>query len=163
MAVQQAAESELAPRIEVLDDGQIGFRGQTVVEGNLCVSGGAVQFVDAATFAADDAPEDASMYRYVDSAHGVDELRIDLGSGDARDRRFVIGFSSADGKFTPCLSIELKPGQANELEPSVTVFGNLQVQGTFPDKILPVMVGPEAMAAARAAFVQGLTEGTATR
>ena len=160
MAQQAPADSELAPRVEILEDGQIGFRGQTVVHGNLRVSGGAVQFVDAATFAPEEAPAQASMYRYVDADNGFDELRIDLGTGDPRQRKFVIGFSSAEGKFSPCLSVELKPGQANELIPSVTVFGNLQVLGTFPDKILPVMIGPEAMAAARAAFTQGLTEGT---
>ena len=154
-----ASETELAPRIEVLDNGEIGLNGQTVVHGNLRVSGGAVQFTDAAAFTPANAPKVASMYRYADT--GFDELRIDLGSGDDPElRRFVIGFSAADGKFTPCLTVELKANDKNELVPAVTIFGDLTVEGKFTDKILPMLIGPEAMAAARAAFAQGLTVGS---
>jgi hypothetical protein len=150
---QDPAPVELAPRIEVFDDGGIGLNGQTVVRGNLNVAGGAVQFTEPATFTADDAPELPSMYRYAES--GFDELRIDLGTVDVVKRRFVIGFTTPDGAFSPALSVALDENG----EPSVTIFGNLKIEGTIVDKVLPVMIGPEAIAAARAAFQQGLTQG----
>jgi hypothetical protein len=154
---QSSSSIELAPRIEVFENGQIGFNGQTTVHGNLCVSGGAVQFTDAATFEGDDAPKVASIYRYLDDTS--DELRIDLGSDEgAGKRKLVIGFSGADGKFTPCLSVELQE-KNGQLEPVVTIFGDLDVSGTIAGRILPVMIGPEAMAAARAAYQQGLAQG----
>lgn len=148
---------ELSPRIEVLEDGTIGWRGSTVVHGNLGLLGGAVQFVTGASFTEDTVPKEPSLYRYTDN--GQDELRVDLGAENPGGRKFVIGFSAADGKFTPCVTVELKVNQNGELVPVVTIAGDLKVDGKLVGEILPVMVSPEALAAIRGSYQAGLAAG----
>lgn len=156
-ASPQQTEVELSPRLEVLADGTIGWRGSTVVHGNLGLFGGAVQFLTGASFTEDTVPEEPSMYRYTDN--GQDELRIDLGADNLGARKFVIGFSSADGKFTPCVTVELRLNQNGDFVPLVTIAGNLKVAGTLVGEILPVMVSSDALSEIRGAYMAGLAAG----
>lgn len=156
-AAPQDTTVELSPRLEILEDGTIGWRGSTVVNGNLGLFGGAVQFVTGVSFTADTVPQEPAIYRYTDA--GQDELRIDLGADNLGSRRFVIGFSSADGKFTPCVTAELRVDQNGDFVPVITIAGNLKVDGTLVGEILPVQVSPEALAAIRGSFQAGLAAG----
>jgi len=155
--ISATAESvDLLPRIEVLDSGEIGLRGSTVIHGNLQLSGGALQFVNGTNFEDEEAPQQPSMYRFTDGA--ADELRIDLGV-DSEQRKFVIGFSSPDGSFKPAVTIALEPDENAVLQPVVTIDGDLKVNGKIVGRILPVAISAEAMAALSAAFQMGLAEG----
>ena len=154
-AVESAVE--LSPRLEVLEDGTIGWRGATNIYGNLGLFGGALQFPTGVTFTEDTVPQEPSMYRYTEA--GQDELRIDLGANDNGARKFVIGFSKPDGKFTPCVTVELKVDSSNELVPLVTIAGDLKIEGKWIGEVLPVMVSPEALAAIRGSFQAGLAAG----
>ncbi|PYQ28900.1 MAG: hypothetical protein DMF56_14610 [Acidobacteria bacterium] len=151
-----AERVDLLPRIEVLDSGEIGLRGSTVIHGNLQLSGGALQFVHGTNFEEEEAPQEPSMYRFTGA--GIDELRIDLGV-DSEQRKFVIGFSSPDGKFKPCITIALEPDKDAVLQPVVTIDGDLMINGKFAGQILPVAISAEAMAALSASFQMGLAEG----
>ncbi len=148
---------DLLPRIDILSDGQINLRGHTEVHGNVQLAGGALQFTQGIDFASGQVPELPSMYRYEDGI--TDEVRIDLGVDNPGERKFVIGFSKPDGSFSPCVTVELQPNDVGDLEPVVTVHGDLNVLGKLIGRILPVNVSPEAQAAINAQFQMGLTAG----
>src|SRR5204862_1754807 len=108
---EQQTRVELSPRVEILDDGTIRFRGRTVVNANLRLAAGAVQFVTPAEFTTDNPPAKPSIYRIANNTTS-DQLRIDLGSDNTINHQFTIGFSDKDGNFTPCLTLALED-QAN--------------------------------------------------
>ena len=149
----------LSPRLEIKADGAIHLRGRTIVNGNLRLAGGAVRFVDAADFTADSAPAEPSIYRFKDN--GDDQLRIDLGTGDTTNRQFVIGFSTADGKFTECLRIEMRDTtETGNPTPLVTITGDLKVEGKIEAEGAPFPpLTPEAQAAILGAFQAGVAAG----
>ena len=149
---------QLSPRFEILDDGTIRIRGRTVINGSLRVAGGAIQFVDAAEFADQNAPAVPSIYRFKDS--GDDQLRIDLGSNDTLNRQLVIGFSSDDGSFTQCLKLELRDTTGSgKLAPVVTIFGDLKVDGQLLGQYVPRTLSQEAQNAILASFQSGVGAG----
>ncbi len=146
----------LAPRLEILQSGGIRLRGETMIDGSLRIAGGALQFVDPAQFTADAAPQVPSIYRFQDS-NGNDELRIDLGSDNALHKQFVIGFSSSDGSFTPCVKLEFTEatgaGQSGAL---LTVFGDLKIDGKLTGTYVPPTVSQAALAALLGSFQSGV-------
>jgi hypothetical protein len=150
----------LAPRLEILDTGDIRLRGETIIDGSLRVAGGALQFVDPAQFTADAAPQVPSIYRFQDGS-GNDELRIDLGSDDTVHKQFVIGFSSSDGNFTPCVKLELADiTGGGQLAPLLTVFGDLKIDGKLVSStIVPITVSQGALSALLGSFQSGVAAG----
>jgi hypothetical protein len=150
----------LAPRLEILQDGTIRMRGETVINGSLRIAGGALQFVDPADFTADAAPTVPSIYRFQES--GNDELRLDLGSDSVLHKEFVIGFSAADGSFTPCLKLEFTDATgAGQPAPLVTVFGDLKIDGKLTGTFVPPTVSQAALAALLGSFQAGVAAGNA--
>jgi hypothetical protein len=139
-------------------DGTIRLRGSTVIQGNLRLVGGAVRFIDSANFTADTVPQAPSIYRFKD---GEDKLRIDLGAADTTARKFVIGFSNAEGVFTECLTIELQdPGDGGIPVPLVTISGDLKVQGLITaGSVTQPVLSAEAQAAILGSFQAGVAAG----
>lgn len=159
----------LAPRFEILQDGTIRLRGQTLVNGSVRIAGGALEFRDGNKFTADNAPADPSIYRYKDAGSGAkevsgsfdarDELRIDLGSADTLQKQFVIGFSGSDGSFSPCLTIQLEDDGTGALVPLMTIAGDLMVQGKLSGRYVPRNISKEALAALLGSFQAGVAAG----
>lgn len=150
---------QLSPRLEILKDGTIRMRGRTVINGDLRVANGAVQFLDAADaaeFTDDTAPTVPSIYRVKDG--GNDQLRIDLGSSSAANRQLVIGFSSEDGKFTECIKLELDTATG---EPMVTINGDLKVEGKIVGHLVSTALSQDALSAIQASFQSGVAAGSA--
>lgn len=149
---------ELSPRLEILQDGLVRLRGRTVLNGDLRVVGGAVQFVTPATVTEDDPPQVPSIYRV--EADASDQLRVDFGANNPLDREFVIGFSKDDGTFTPCLKIELKDTSGSGVpSPLVTVYGDLKVEGKLIGKVVERTLNQDAMNAILASFQSGVATG----
>jgi len=149
----------LSPRLEILQDGLLRVRGRTVLDGDLRVVGGAVQFVTAASPSEGNPPKVPTIHRVLDGQS--DQLRIDLGSETTLDREFVIGFSKDDGSFTPCLKIELKdPSGSGAPSPLVTVYGDLKVEGKLVGDLVQRTVSQEAANAILASFQAGMAAGT---
>jgi hypothetical protein len=149
----------LAPRLEILQRGDIRLRGETMIEGNLRIAGGALQFVDSAQFTADAAPQVPSIYRFQDG-NGNDELRIDLGTDDALQKQFVIGFSSSDGSFTPCVKLEFTDATgAGQLGALLTVFGDLKIDGKLTGTYVPLVFSQATLAALLGSFQSGVAAG----
>ncbi|HEX7317549.1 MAG TPA: hypothetical protein VF297_26850 [Pyrinomonadaceae bacterium] len=149
----------LSPRLEILQDGLLRIRGRTVLNGDLRVVGGAVQFVTAATPSEGNPPQVPTIHRVRDDER--DQLRIDLGSEGTLDREFVIGFSKDDGSFTPCLKIELKDlSGSGAPSPLVTVYGDLKVEGRVVGELLKRTVSQEAANAFVASYQAGVAAGT---
>ena len=148
----------LSPRLEIKADGAIRLRGKTIIDGNLRLAGGAVRFVDAAD-PTHSSLADPSIYRSDDN--GIDQLRIDLGTGNTTNRQFVIGYSTPDGKFTECLRIEMRDITGTDvLVPLVTITGDLKVEGRIvADEIVPRTLTTEAQAAILGAFQAGVAAG----
>jgi hypothetical protein len=148
----------LAPRLEIAQDGAIRMRGEAVVNGNLRIAGGALQFVEPADFTADAAPTVPSIYRFEDGPN--DELRIDLGSDNLLHKEFVIGFSADDGSFTPCLKLEFTDvtgaGQPAAL---VTVYGDLNIGGKLTGQYVPPLVSQAVLSALQGSFQSGVGAG----
>jgi hypothetical protein len=149
----------LAPRLEILQRGDIRLRGETVIEGSLRIAGGALQFVDPAQFTADAAPQVPSIYRFQDGS-GNDELRIDFGSDNTLHKQFVIGFSSSDGSFTPCVKLEFTDATgAGQPAALLTVFGDLKIDGKLTGTYVPPTVSQAALAALLGSFQSGVAAG----
>lgn len=148
----------LAPRLEIKQDGTVYARGDTTINGNLRLAGGAVQFTQPAAYTPDSAPKAASVYRVQKGPN--DELRIDLGSQDPSNARFVIGFSNDDGSFTPCLRLELKDTGNTKPSPLLTVYGDITIQGKLssPD-IKARVLSPDAKNAILGSFQSGVAAG----
>jgi hypothetical protein len=146
----------LAPRLEILQSGDIRLRGETIIDGSLRIAGGALQFVDPAQFTADAAPQIPSIYRFQDSI-GNDELRIDLGSENTLRKQFVIGFSSSDGSFTPCVKLEFTDATgAGQPAALLTVFGDLKIDGKLTGTYVPPTVSPAGLTALLGSFQSGV-------
>jgi len=154
--VSEEGVTTLAPRLEVLSDDQIRLRGETIVEGHLRMSGGAVRF--GGTAAIDEVIDEPTVYRVND---GADQLRIDLGTG-AIDRQFVVGFSK-DGKFIECLKVELVD-KTNSGTPAalVSVAGDLHVGGKITGNHVDAALSAEALAAIFGSFQAGMAAGNAS-
>jgi hypothetical protein len=155
----QEQRVELLPRLDIRQDGVIRLRGNTILNGDLRVTGGAVQFVTPAAFDGDNAPTAPSIYRIKEG--DADQLRIDLGSDNPSDREFVIGFSTPDGKFSPCLTVQLKgesPG-SDQLAPLVTVYGDLKINGRLEGNLVPRRISAEAKNAILGSFQAGVAAG----
>jgi hypothetical protein len=151
----------LAPRLEIDSEGDIRLRGQTIVNGNLRLSAGAVRFVNPADFTADNAPDEPSIYRF-SAPDGKDQLRIDLGSGQTANRVLVIGFSTADGSFNERVRVELQDasGKGDDLVALVTITGDLTVGGKITaGAVEPPILSNEARAAILGSFQAGFAAG----
>lgn len=149
----------LAPRLEILQDGTIRMRGETEINGSLRIAGGALQFVAPASFSADAAPAVPSIYRFQEN--GNDQLRLDLGSDNSLHKEFVIGFSAADGTFTPSLKLEFVDATGTgQPVPLVTVFGDLQIDGKFTGQFVSPALSQAALAALTGSFQAGVTAGS---
>jgi hypothetical protein len=153
---EQQTRVELSPRLEILDDGTIRFRGRMVVNGNLRLSAGAVQFVTPAEFTTENPPPKPSIYRIANDTTS-DQLRIDLGSDNTINHQFSIGFSDKDGNFTPCLTLALEDqANAGVLAPVVTIHGNLKIEGRIEGDYRPRKLSQEAANAILASFQSGV-------
>jgi hypothetical protein len=149
----------LLPRLDIQESGVIGIRGRTIIHGSLRISDGALVFTEPATFAPENAPPKPSLYRI--TAGSSDQLRIDLGAQETLNREFVIGFSTEDGSFTPCITLELKATKDGvELTPLVTINGDLQLNGEVLDgHKVPRALSPETINAILASFQSGVAAG----
>lgn len=145
---------KLTPRLEVRADDEVRLRGQTIVEGNLRMSGGAVRFAGTAAIP----PNVTTPMVYRVNEGGSDQLRIDLGAG-AMTRKFVIGFTK-DGNFIECLKVELAD-RTNSGTPAalVSVSGDLQVGGKITGNHVDPALSAEALAAIFGSFQAGLAAG----
>lgn len=149
----------LSPRFDILQSGVMHIRGRTIINGNLQITNGAVQFNEPATFSPENAPQDPSVYRIVPIDSAGDQLRIDLGSENTINREFVIGFSTDDGTFTTCLKLELKDIDG-KLTPLVTINGDLKLNGNVKGgNIIPRTLSQEASNAILASFQAGVAAG----
>jgi hypothetical protein len=135
-------------------DDEVRLRGQTIVEGNLRMSGGAVRFAGTAAIP----PNVTTPMVYRINEGGSDQLRIDLGAG-AMTRQFVIGFTK-DGNFIECLKVELAD-KTNSGTPAalVSVSGDLQVGGKITGNHVDPALSAEALAAIFGSFQAGLAAG----
>ncbi|MEA2465716.1 MAG: hypothetical protein QOJ98_3463, partial [Acidobacteriota bacterium] len=145
---------KLTPRLEVRADDEVRLRGQTIVEGNLRMSGGAVRFAGTAAIP----PNVTTPMVYRINEGGSDQLRIDLGAG-AMTRQFVIGFTK-DGNFIECLKVELAD-KTNSGTPAalVSVSGDLQVGGKITGNHVDPALSAEALAAIFGSLQAGLAAG----
>lgn len=149
---------KLSPRLEILRDGLMRMRGRTVLDGDLRIVGGAVQFVTAVTASEEAPPQVPTIYRVEDGQSN--QLRIDLGADDTLNREFVIGFSKEDGTFTPCLKIELSDAAGSGVpSPLVTIYGDLKLEGELKGEVVQRTLSQEALNAILASFQSGLAAG----
>jgi hypothetical protein len=122
--------TELTPRLGVTEDGKIELRGDTTLEGNLTVEGGAIEFGVGPALARPRPWSISHVQGLEPSNNGTSsnfhQLRIEMGtpSGSApkgRNKVSIGVFSAKENKFVPCLTVDD--------ECVVTVHGNLHVQG----------------------------------
>lgn len=157
-SLERQQEVRLAPRLEIRQDGLMRLRGRSVVNGNLRITDGSVQFVNTKTSTASVASQEPAIYRTKDNA--ADQLRVDLGASNTLNREFVIGFSTEDGKFTPCLKLELKSTTGlDKPTPYVTIFGDLKVEGKIEGEVRQRTVTQDAVNALLASFQSGVAAG----
>ncbi|HKQ04342.1 MAG TPA: hypothetical protein VJ464_04365 [Blastocatellia bacterium] len=157
--VSGSAEQQvkISPRFDILQSGVMRIRGRTIINGNLQITDGAVQFNEPASFSPENAPQKPSIYRITSTAGGGDQLRIDLGSENTIDREFVIGFSNEEGEFVTCLKLELKDNDPNKLTPLVTINGDLMLNGeVVGGNLVPRALSQEAFNAILASFQAGV-------
>jgi hypothetical protein len=87
-------------------------------------------------------------------------LRIDLGSDNELHKQFVIGFSSSDGSFTPCVKLEFTDATgAGQPAALLTVFGDLKIDGKWTGTYAPQTVSQAALAALLGSFQSGVAAG----
>jgi hypothetical protein len=134
------------PRIALDRDGDWQVRGSTTVRGNVTLDAGALEFGQGV------APAVAApwrIYRVGPDPQETDELRIEI-DGTASTNKLVVGVF-ADGAFKPCLTVAA--------DCTVTVHGDLIVQGKLPDQV-PVVSGAsqEANAVLASVFIGGLMQ-----
>ncbi len=163
-SINDTGEIVLWPRLEILQDGILRLRGSTVINGNLRIIGGAVQFSTPAQFenepvTADNTPLAPAIYRIIDE--GKDQLRIDLGANNTLNREFVIGFSNESGEFTTCLKLELKEEEgAPKPRVKVTINGDLMLNGDLiGTDLVPRTLNEEVINAIKASFQAGVAAG----
>ena len=148
----------LDPRFSIDPDGN-SLRGTTTVYGNVELPGGAIQFGkgepenEISTVVSHENP---SIYRVSDAA--IDELRIDLGTYDeTKQQKFVIGFTSEDGVFTPSITLEYSvPPGGTEPQALLTIAGDLKLDGLVECKnLLDRTLASETIAALIASLQSG--------
>lgn len=155
--IEQQQEVRLSPRFEIRQDGQMRLRGRSIINGNLRITDGSLQFVNTKPSPASSAPQAPAIYRIKDGA--ANQLRIDLGASNTLNREFVIGFSAEDGSFTQCLKLELKTTTGlDKPTPFVTIFGDLKVEGEI-DGVVQRTVSQDAVNALLASFQSGVAAG----
>jgi hypothetical protein len=142
------------PRLEIRADQTNMVRGDTTVEGNLRLNGGALQFPSPTQEDAN--PPAPAIYRF--SGDSTDQLRIDLGDLSADDKQFVIGHTK-NGKFVPAITLAFEK-EAGQITPKVTIHGDLKLEGLIysPDTKYRVL-SAEVLTALQAMFQTGLAAG----
>jgi hypothetical protein len=171
----------IGPRFEIDDEGEVSFHGPVQVEGNLSIRNGAIEFVEQTSVSDKCVPKNPAIYRWVEEAGGSavpaapsedegsaliaaaivsgnteprDALRINLGSIADGIRLLEIGFIGDDGKFVTCL--EVKPRKDPRPGATVTINGDLRVQGTLNAKHIDLLrLSEDARNALRAPFLAG--------
>ena len=98
----------LHPAIAVYRDGT-QIRGHTAVHGNLVLDGSSLVFPEGMQESEADTDGHPAIYR---KKNGADELRIDIGSLNAGDRKLVLGVTK-DGVFKEALTITFEIGRAH--------------------------------------------------
>lgn len=154
------------PRLAIIEDGTVGIRGDTTLTGNLTVLDHAIELQAGAKHPAGRHP--AQLYHLANDSQ--QELRIEMAApGAAGPHQVVIGAWSKTTdptggqkeQFNPCLTV------ANDC--TVTIHGNLVVEGTIDDNALaPATItrvdaglSDEAKRLAGASFTSGVTGGGA--
>jgi hypothetical protein len=151
--------STISPRLSLEQNGNWTIRGNTSIEGDLTVDGGAVAFEQGEAYAT---RKPWRIYRVHDTepdpATGADrdfdELRIEMAergaAPDAPVNQVSIGvWSAEDKKFKPCLTIAD--------DGTVTVHGDLIVQGTLnPQTRVEAALSAEAASLAVGAAMSGV-------
>jgi hypothetical protein len=144
----------LEPRFKIDSDDNV-LLGDTSIHGSLQLVGGAVKFENS-VLNAPDAPTDPMMYRTTEG--NGDELRIDLGTYDeAKNQKFVIGFTAEDGTFKPSITLQYAtPPAGNEPLPLLTISGDLKLEGRILNKdLIERSLSGETVAALLASFQAG--------
>ena len=78
----------------------------------------------------------------------------------AEHKQFVIGFSSSDGSFTPCVKLEFTDATgAGPPAALLTVFGDLKIDGKLTGTYVPPTVSQAALAALLGSFQSGVAAG----
>lgn len=121
------------PHLAVEQDGTLTVRGDTTLQGDVSVAGGALEIgVGPAA-----APQPWRLYRVeqIDpTGAACSELRIEMQGGSGGDNQVVFGaWSPKENKFKPCLTISD--------DGTVTVAGNLVVHGKVDAKTGAVVTG----------------------
>lgn len=151
----QPTTDPLQPTLAIEGDGT-QIRGTAVVHGNLVLDGAALQFTQASQGRPESVDQPA-IYRTKE--FGADELRIDIGSLDVANRRFVIG-ASKDGKFVAALEITFVDTTAPTPRAIVTVKGDLRIDGTIASPDVRTRTVTEEVAALLTGMVQaGIAAG----
>lgn len=140
-------DTPLHPTIAVYPRGT-EIRGTAAVHGNLVLDGASLQFPDA-TGEGPGTDGQPAVYR---AASG--ELRIDLGSLDAADRRLVLGVTK-DGDFHAALEIEFPTAMTSgTTSPRVIVHGDLRIEGIIKSDDVRTRTVTEEVAALLTGMVQ---------
>jgi hypothetical protein len=128
------------------------IRGSAAVHGNLVLDGASLQFPDASDKEAMDADGHPSLYRFAGTAG--DELRIDVGSLDAGDRKLVIGVTK-NGEFQPAIEMSFPAALAGgAVNPLVTIKGDLRIEGNIKSDDIRTRTVSEEVAALVTGMVQ---------
>jgi hypothetical protein len=162
----QTGEVQLDPRFEIGTDGVNRLRGNTTVNGNLSMAGGAVQFPTPAVVDDKVMRQNPSIYRTKTGPQGkqVDELRIDLGD-IAQNPVLIVGYTKDDGSFVPALEIKFPvPTAGGAIQPLVTIYGDLTVKGllTSADSVSKA-ISSEALQALLGSFQSGVAAASGNR
>lgn len=155
--VHEAEGDPEVPRLSVLRDGDVAVVGRTALLGNVEIEG--IVEIEAGPVVDDlaELPGQPWTLSQVADADGHRELRLAMEQTDAADEEVVIGSwttrTNPDGseteEFTPCLTVRS--------DCSVTVHGDLIVDGTlFADNRRPVEFGTQAYSVLNAAFLSGV-------
>lgn len=140
----------LQPTLAVCDSAT-QIRGTTEVHGNLVLDGASLQFPDAIG-EAPSAGGDPSLYRA-----SATEMRIDLGDLGTADRTLVIGVTQ-DDQFVPALEVRFTGTVGNvAAKPAVTVYGDLNIEGTIKSPDIRTRTVTEEVAALLTGMVLAAT------
>jgi hypothetical protein len=104
-----------------VEPGGTQILGSTVVHGNIVLDGTAMEFPLAMDVTGGSPSTSPSIYRGTDLT--TDELRIDAGDANEKNRKIVIGLTK-EGTFQPALTIDFSLPT-----PQVTVHGDLYLNG----------------------------------
>jgi hypothetical protein len=150
------AEDDLpsSPQLEVDASSQVTIRATTLAEGDVSLSGGALEFRRRLS---QDPPPPWSVSLYEDAAADVHELRVEILPADAdRPNAFVVGSwrkppdpPGGDEAFLPCLTVAS--------DGTVTIAGDLVVDGQllYGSETVPALSG-DAQRAVLGGFMGGV-------